>query len=174
MDDSQEKVILVNSQDQILGLMDKLKAHENGILHRAFSVFLLNKSGEILLQKRSSNKYHSPNLWTNACCSHPRENESYLDAAKRRLKEELGIETPIEEIFHFTYRADVGQGLWEHELDHVFLGNFNGDFNLDPNEVSEIKYLSSQELDEDINSHPEKYTEWFKIIWKEYRNRILK
>ncbi|MGV4413985.1 isopentenyl-diphosphate Delta-isomerase [Chryseobacterium sp. T1] len=167
-----ELVVLVDPQDEVLGLMEKLQAHENGLLHRAFSVFLFNEKGEMLLQKRAAEKYHSPNQWTNACCSHPRENESYLDAAKRRLNEELGIESELTERFHFIYKADVGQDLWEHELDHVFTGIYNGDFNLNPDEVSEIKYMSIADLNTDIQQYPERYTEWFKIIWAEYRNHL--
>lgn len=168
----EELVVLVNPQDEVLGLMEKMQAHENGLLHRAFSVFLFNEKGEMLLQKRATEKYHSPNQWTNACCSHPRENETYLDAAKRRLKEELGIESELTERFHFIYKADVGQDLWEHELDHVFTGTYDGDFNLNPEEVSEIKYMSITELNADILQYPERYTEWFKIIWAEYRNHL--
>lgn len=168
----EELVVLVNPQDEVLGLMEKMQAHENGLLHRAFSVFLFNEKGEMLLQKRATEKYHSPNQWTNACCSHPRENEIYLDAAKRRLKEELGIESELKERFHFIYKADVGQDLWEHELDHVFTGTYDGDFNLNPEEVSEIKYMSITELNADIQHYAERYTEWFKIIWAEYRNHL--
>lgn len=168
----EELVVLVNPQDEVLGLMEKMQAHENGLLHRAFSVFLFNEKGEMLLQKRAAEKYHSPNQWTNACCSHPRENESYLDAAKRRLKEELGIDSELTERFHFIYKADVGQNLWEHELDYVFTGDYNGDFSLNPEEVSDIKYMSIADLNNDIKQYPERYTEWFKIIWAEYRNHL--
>ena len=125
----EEQVVLVSEKDEILGVMDKMQAHENGILHRAFSVFLFNDKGEMLLQKRAADKYHSPNQWTNAVCSHPRMGETYMEAAQRRLKEELGIETPLTYRFNFLYKADVGQNLWEHELDHVFTGNFEGAFN---------------------------------------------
>lgn len=168
----EELVVLVNPQDEVLGLMEKMQAHENGILHRAFSVFLFNEKGEMLLQKRAEEKYHSPNQWTNACCSHPRDNESYLHAAQRRLKEELGIKTDLTERFHFIYKADVGQNLWEHELDYVFTGEYNGNFNLNSDEVSEIKYISISDLNTDIRQHPEQYTEWFKIIWAEYRSHL--
>src|SRR5574343_481404 len=133
----EEKVVLVSENDAVLGLMEKMQAHENGILHRAFSVFLFNKNGDMLLQKRASEKYHSPEQWTNACCSHPRAEETYLQAAKRRIKEELGIDCDLEEKFWFIYKADVGQNLWEHELDHVFTGIYEGDFNLNPEEVAE-------------------------------------
>lgn len=168
----EERVVLVNPQDEVLGLMEKMQAHENALLHRAFSVFLFNDKGEMLLQRRAAGKYHSPLQWTNACCSHPRENESYIDAAKRRLQEELGIETALTERFFFIYKADVGQGLWEHELDYVFTGEYNGDFTLNPDEVAEIKYLSIADLEKEIEDFPEHYTEWFKIIWAEYRNHL--
>ena len=116
----EEQVVLISENDEVLGLMEKMQAHENGILHRAFSVFLFNDKGELLLQKRAAEKYHSPNQWTNAVCSHPRIDETYLEGAKRRLKEELGIEAELTEKFHFIYKADVGGNLWEHERDHVF------------------------------------------------------
>ena len=157
---------------KFLGQMEKMQAHENGLLHRAFSVFLFNEKGEMLLQKRANEKYHSPNQWTNACCSHPRLNESYLDAAKRRIKEELGIDCELTEKFHFIYKADVGEGLWEHELDYVFTGNFDGEFDLNPDEVSEIRYVSIADLQQEIAKNPDKFTEWFKIIWAEYRNQL--
>ena len=167
-----ENVVLVNAQDEVLGQMEKLQAHKNGLLHRAFSVFLFNKKGEMLLQRRSAQKYHSPNQWTNACCSHPRLTESYLEAAKRRLQEELGIETDLQEKFHFIYKADVGEGLWEHELDYVFTGFFDGDFSLNQTEVSEIRYVTVSDLEKEILTNPENFTEWFKIIWSEYRNHF--
>ena len=168
----EERVVLVNPQDEVLGLMEKMQAHENALLHRAFSVFLFNNKGEMLLQQRAAGKYHSPLQWTNACCSHPRENESYLDAAKRRLEEELGISAELTERFHFLYKADVGQGLWEHELDHVFTGQYKGDFTLNHEEVADIKYISIEDLKREIEEFPERYTEWFKIIWDEYRNHL--
>ena len=168
----EEQVVLVSEKDEILGVMDKMQAHENGILHRAFSVFLFNDKGEMLLQKRAADKYHSPNQWTNAVCSHPRMGETYMEAAQRRLKEELGIETPITYRFNFLYKADVGQNLWEHELDHVFTGNFEGEFKLNEEEVSEVRYISIDELDKEISANPENFTEWFKIILKEYKQHL--
>lgn len=167
-----EKVVLVNPQDEVLGQMEKMQAHENGFLHRAFSVFLFNEKGEMLLQKRAGEKYHSPNQWTNACCSHPRLNESYLDAAKRRTKEELGIDCELTEKFHFIYKANVGDGLWEHELDYVFTGIFDGEFDLNPDEVSEIRYVPIDDLQQEITQNSNDFTEWFKIIWAEYRNQL--
>lgn len=163
-----ELVVLVNEADQQIGLMEKLEAHQKGLLHRAFSVFLFNKKGEMLLQKRANTKYHSPNLWTNAVCSHPRNGESYKNGALRRLNEELGISTEIEEKFHFIYKADVGQNLWEHELDYVFVGIYDGIFNLNPNEVSETRYISLIDLQKEILSNPDNFTEWFKIILNKY------
>ena len=168
----EEFVILVNPEDKVLGLMEKQQAHINGLLHRAFSVFLFNEKGEMLLQKRASNKYHSPNQWTNAVCSHPRIDETYLEGANRRLMEELGIETQISEKFHFIYKADVGSGLWEHELDHVFIGQYNSEFNLNKDEVEEIRYVSLKNLDQEISEQPEQFTEWFKIILEEYKHQF--
>ncbi|MCI3936680.1 isopentenyl-diphosphate Delta-isomerase [Chryseobacterium aahli] len=168
----EEYVVLVNPEDTVLGLMEKQQAHINGLLHRAFSVFLFNDQGEMLLQKRAAEKYHSPNQWTNAVCSHPRDGESYLEGAKRRLKEELGIETELSEKFNFIYKADVGSGLWEHELDYVFTGTYNADFNLNKNEVEEVRYISMKDLDQEISEYPEQFTEWFKIILEEYKHNF--
>ncbi len=168
----EEKVVLVSENDEVLGLMEKMQAHENGILHRAFSVFLFNKNGDMLLQKRAPEKYHSPEQWTNACCSHPRAEETYLQAAKRRIKEELGIDCDLEEKFWFIYKADVGQNLWEHELDHVFTGIYEGDFNLNPEEVAEVRYISMEDLDKEIKQNPKYFTEWFKIILEEYKHHL--
>jgi len=168
----EEFVVLVNPADEVLGLMEKQQAHINGLLHRAFSVFLFNSKGEMLLQKRASQKYHSPNQWTNAVCSHPRNGETYLEGAKRRVKEELGIDTELSEKFNFIYKADVGTGLWEHELDHVFVGNYESDFNLNKNEVEEVRYISMENLDKEIAEHPENFTAWFKIILEEYKHNF--
>lgn len=168
----EEKVVLVSENDEVLGLMEKMQAHECGLLHRAFSVFLFNSKGEMLLQRRAQDKYHSPNQWTNACCSHPKADETYLQAAQRRLMEELGIETELTPKFHFIYKADVGQDLWEHELDHVFTGNYEGSFQLNPEEVSEVRYISMQELDNEMKANPENFTEWFKIILEEYKHHL--
>ncbi len=168
----EEKVVLVTEKDEVLGLMEKMQAHENGILHRAFSVFLYNSKGEMLLQKRAAEKYHSPNQWTNACCSHPRMEETYEQAAKRRIKEELGIDCELEEKFWFIYKADVGQNLWEHELDHVFVGNYEGEFNLNKEEVSEVRYISLENLNIELENNPENFTEWFKIILEEYKHHF--
>ena len=167
-----EEVVLINPEDEVLGSMEKMQAHENGLLHRAFSVFLFNEKGEMLLQKRAATKYHSPNQWTNAVCSHPRLNETYEAGAKRRLAEELGIVVDIEEKFHFIYKAKVGENLWEHELDHVFTGLYSGKFNLNPEEVSEVRYILMEDLEAEMLSNPEYFTEWFKIILKEYKEHL--
>lgn len=168
----EEQVVLVSESDEVLGVMEKMQAHQNGILHRAFSVFLFNDKGEMLLQKRAAEKYHSPNQWTNACCSHPRNGETYLEAANRRLKEELGIEAELTPKFHFIYKADVGGNLWEHELDHVFIGNYQHRFNLNEKEVSEVRYISMEDLDKEMKENPENFTEWFKIILEEYKHHL--
>ena len=165
-------VVLVTPDDNVIGLMEKQQAHISGLLHRAFSVFIFNSRGEMLLQKRAASKYHSPNQWTNAVCSHPMEGETYLEGAHRRLKEELGIHLPLIERFHFVYKAPVGGGLWEHELDYVFTGNYEGEFFLNPDEVSEIRYISMADLEQEMQEHPENFTEWFKIILEEYRHHL--
>ncbi|WP_374164541.1 isopentenyl-diphosphate Delta-isomerase [Arcticibacter sp. MXS-1] len=160
-----EDVVVVNSNDEELGSMEKLQAHREGVLHRAFSVFLLNALGEMLLQKRAPGKYHSPDLWTNACCSHPRPGETTDAAAKRRLQEEMGIVCDIEKKFSFVYRADFENGLTEHEYDHVFLGQYSDDVMANPEEVSDWKYMPLEEIREDLKIHPEKYTYWFRIAF---------
>ena len=169
----EEQVVLVTENDEVLGLMNKQEAHEKGILHRAFSVFLFNNEGEMLLQKRAKGKYHSPGCWTNAVCSHPRDGESYLQAAQRRMREELGISSKLEEKFHFIYKADVGQELWEHELDYVFYGIFEGEFQLNTEEVESVRYIKMEELLEEIEQNPDDFTAWFKIILKEYMNKVI-
>ncbi len=163
MIDEQEKVILVNEKDDELGLMPKMEAHEKGILHRAFSIFLFNENNELLLQRRALSKYHSPGLWTNTCCSHPRSGETVLEAAHRRLKEEMGISTQLEQKFSFIYHARLDQNLIEHELDHVVMGSFNGEPSINLTEVDNWKYVSIERLVEAVKSTPEDYTEWFKI-----------
>lgn len=168
----EERVVLVSPEDKVLGQMEKLQAHQSGVLHRAFSVFLFNSKGEMLLQKRAQSKYHSPGEWTNACCSHPRIEESYQEAAERRLKEELGISAEISEKFHFIYKAPVGGDLTEHELDHVFTGNYEGPLELNKEEVAETRYISMEDLNAELKAHPENFTPWFKIILKEYQDRL--
>jgi isopentenyl-diphosphate delta-isomerase len=160
-----EDVILVNEQDEEIGAMEKMQAHREGILHRAFSVFIFNSKGEMLLQQRALKKYHSGGLWTNACCSHPRPGEETQEAAERRLKEELGFETPLEKIFHFTYRSTFDNGLTEHEFDHVFSGRYDGEVNFNKNEVQDFCYRSMAEIESSFLTHPQKFTAWFNIAF---------
>ncbi len=163
-----EKVILVNKFDQEIGQMEKLEAHQKGLLHRAFSVLIFNNENELLIHQRADSKYHSPGLWTNACCSHPRPGEKNIDAAQRRLKEELGVSVKVEELFSFIYKADFDNHLTEFEFDHVLVGKYNGDLIPNPEEVKSWKYISFLELKNDISIQPENYTVWFKLIIEKY------
>lgn len=163
-----EYVILVDEKDHELGLMEKQEAHQKGLLHRAFSVFIFNNKGELLMQQRAFNKYHSAGLWTNTCCSHPRANEKTIDAAHRRLNEEMGFDCELEEKFHFIYRTPFENGLTEHELDFVYTGKFDGVPDINKNEVQSYKWLSLEDLISDMHNHPDYYTSWFSIILKEY------
>ncbi len=172
MDSNTIEVILVNSEDEVQGKMEKISAHQLGMLHRAFSVFIFNDKGEMLIQKRAKEKYHSAELWSNTCCSHPLPNENSLDAAVRRLKEEIGISVPVEFAFSFEYRAEFENGLVENELDHVFVGFSNNPGIINPNELSESKFVALPDLFNDLNKHPEKYTVWFKIIVLEHWEKI--
>ncbi len=171
-----ETVILVNTADQPVGRMEKFEAHQRGLLHRAFSVFLFNERGETLLQQRAAGKYHSPLLWTNSCCSHQREGESNLEAATRRLHEELGIDpsqiSELKDSFHFIYRAEFDNGLTEHELDHVILGRFDGTFPLNTEEVEAVRWISMPDLTREMDAHPEQFTAWFQIIFREYQSQL--
>lgn len=161
-----EEVILVNENDEEVGLMEKMEAHRKGVLHRAFSFFIFNKKGEMMLQQRALSKYHSGGLWTNACCSHPRANESTLDAAKRRVREEMGFDCIPQFAFSFIYKAALDQDLIEHELDHVFTGIYEGEVHLNPEEVADYQYLSIAEIRNKMASKPEIFTEWFKIVFE--------
>ncbi len=163
-----EQVILVDENDRKYGLMEKMEAHEKGLLHRAFSVFVLNDRGELMLQRRALDKYHSGGLWTNTCCSHPRDNESVENAAHRRLVEEMGFDCPINKAFDFIYKAELDQGLTEHEFDHLFVGRFNGLPQINPEEVAEWKWMKVEEVKQDVEDQPEIYTEWFKIIFDRF------
>ncbi len=160
-----EHVILVDENDGITGVCEKMLAHEQALLHRAFSVFIFNDNGEMLLQKRALTKYHSPGLWTNSCCSHPRPQEDTLHAASRRLQEEMGFSSPIKKAFHFVYRAAFENGLTEHEFDHVFIGNYNGAISCNPAEVMEYAYLPLKVIKEKLISHPQFFTVWFLIAF---------
>ena len=160
-----EEVILVNEQDEQTGSMEKMQAHREGKLHRAFSVFIFNNKGEMLLQQRALNKYHSGGLWTNACCSHPRPNELTEAAAIRRLKEELGFDTDIKEIFSFTYHAAVENGLTEYEYDHVFAGIYEGAIEANKNEVAAFRYEEMEDVKLAMQEQPQTFTVWFKIVF---------
>jgi isopentenyl-diphosphate delta-isomerase len=162
-----EQVILVDEQDRPIGLMEKQAAHIGPHLHRAFSVFIFNSKGELLLQQRALSKYHSPGLWTNTCCSHPRAGETLEEATSRRLMEEMGMACPMHEVYTFIYMAPVGQGLTEHEFDHVFIGQSDDIPAINTEEVVSWKYMSIKDLQKDIELYPELYTEWFKITFEE-------
>lgn len=164
----EENVILVNEKDEPLGLMPKLEAHRKGVLHRAFSVFILNDKGELMLQQRAAHKYHSPGLWTNTCCSHPREGESTIEAGKRRLQEEMGFVTDLTTLFSFIYKAPFDNGLTEHELDHVLTGRYNGNPDINPEEVSDWKWMAPEEVKRDITTNLQRYTIWFAIIFDRF------
>lgn len=164
----EEQVILVDENDHKIGLMPKMEAHEKALLHRAFSVFVLNEKGEMMLQQRAHSKYHSPGLWTNTCCSHQRDGEDNITAGKRRLMEEMGFVTELEELFSFTYKAAFDNGLTEHEFDHVMQGYYQGEPNINLEEVASWKWMSPKDVKKDIQDNPDNYTAWFKIIFDKY------
>jgi isopentenyl-diphosphate delta-isomerase len=161
----QEEVILVDQSDAPLGTMEKMEAHRQALLHRAFSVFIFNSKGEMLLQQRSPEKYHSAGLWTNACCSHPRPGEDTGDAAVRRLREELGFTTPLEKLFDFTYKSQYDNGLTEFEFDHVFIGTYDQAIHPDKKEVSDYAYRSVSEIRSALQSAPDTFTSWFHLAF---------
>ncbi|MEO7923992.1 MAG: isopentenyl-diphosphate Delta-isomerase [Chitinophagaceae bacterium] len=174
------QVILVDKNDQPVGFSGKTTAHEQGLLHRAFSVFIFNPAGEMLLQQRAQHKYHSGGLWTNACCSHPLPGEETLEAAQRRLEEELGFSVPVTKIFDFVYKAELENGLTEHEFDHVFTGEYTGPINFNKDEVMAVSYRGIKEIRESMRSDPGQYTAWFHLAFpgiadwwqKQYNNRV--
>jgi isopentenyl-diphosphate Delta-isomerase len=169
-----EEVILVNEKDEVIGRAEKLDAHERGMLHRAFSVFLFNNKNELLLQQRALHKYHSPGLWTNTCCSHPRPDEDIIDSAKRRCKEEMGIEViSLNNAFSFLYKVAFENGLIEHEFDHVLVGKHNVDPNVNSNEVANFKWISLNELKQDVALNGSFYTEWFKLCYEKAFSHYL-
>jgi isopentenyl-diphosphate Delta-isomerase len=161
----QEEVVLVNEQDEPMGVMEKMEAHKKALLHRAFSVFIFNSKGEMLLQQRALQKYHSAGLWTNACCSHPRPGEDTRDAAMRRLQEELGFTAGLKKVFDFVYRSEFENGLTEFEFDHVFVGIHDGEIHPDRDEVVDYRFVSPEEIRADLESHPTKYTAWFRLAF---------
>ncbi len=168
-----EDVILVDENDNQIGLMEKMETHEKGLLHRCFSILVFNKDKKVLVHQRALDKYHCGGLWTNTCCSHQRDGESTLDAAHRRLEEELGFTCELEEQFTFIYKAAFDNGLTEHEFDHVLFGTHDGDTNPNPQEVADTHWMTIAQVKKDIATHPKKYTPWFKIIIEEIEKREL-
>ncbi len=167
-----DQVVLVNPKDDVVGTMDKMKAHRLGELHRAFSVLVYNSAGEMLIQKRADSKYHSGGLWTNACCSHPRPNEESISAARRRLKEEIGLNADPEYLYKFIYKAKLDNDLTEHEYDHVFTCITDEAPILNREEVADFKYINMSELFTDIDENPDQYTFWFRMIADNLKNRF--
>ena len=170
----EENVILVDKNDAQIGTMPKMEAHEKAVLHRAFSVFVMNGNGETMLQQRAADKYHSPLLWTNTCCSHQRVGESNIAAGQRRLQEEMGFVTELDELISFIYKAPFDNGLTEHEFDHVMIGRYEGTPNINPVEVADWKWMQPEAVRDDIEEHPERYTAWFKIIFERFFDHISK
>jgi isopentenyl-diphosphate Delta-isomerase len=168
----EEKVILVNSNDEPIGLMPKMEAHEKALLHRAFSVFVINSNNELMLQQRALQKYHSPGLWTNTCCSHQRDGEENIEAGLRRLQEEMGFETSLEYLFNFIYKAPFDNGLTEHEFDHVMLGRYEGDPSINLEEVASWKWMDIDLIHADLINNPADYTVWFAIIFDRFYNHL--
>lgn len=167
-----EEVILVNEEDQVLGTMEKMEAHEKALLHRAFSVFVFNDKNELMLQQRALHKYHSPGLWTNTCCSHQRMGETDEAAARRRLQEEMGFVCDVEELFSFVYKAEFENGLTEHEFDHVFVGRYDHTPSINEDEVADWRWISLEDLHKEMKDRPEDFTAWFKIIFEKYAEHI--
>ena len=158
-----EFVIIVDKKDREIGTMEKMEAHRQGLLHRAFSIFIFNSKNEMLLQKRAIHKYHSGGLWTNACCSHPRPGEDLNNATQRRLIEEMNIVCPLKKAFSFIYKKEVDNYLIEHELDHIYIGTFDGEPIPNEEEVIEWKFCDVEKIKKDLKQNPSNYTEWFKI-----------
>ncbi len=169
---TEEQVILVDENDNEIGIMPKLEAHKKAVLHRAFSVFIFNDKKELMLQQRAYHKYHSPGLWTNTCCSHQRQGESNIEAGKRRLKEEMGFVTDLRETISFIYKAPFDNGLTEHELDHIMVGYFNNNPTPNTDEVEDWKWMSLNAIKKDIKNQPQYYTAWFKIIFEKFYDHI--
>ncbi len=169
----EEKVILVDEQNRQIGLMPKMEAHEKAVLHRAFSIFVMNEKGETMLQQRAAHKYHSPLLWTNTCCSHQRDGETNLEAGKRRLMEEMGFVVELKELFSFIYKAPFDNGLTEHELDHVMIGYSNEEPQINPDEVADWKWMKPEDIKSDIAKNGANYTAWFKIIFERFYDHLI-
>ncbi|MBI2664488.1 isopentenyl-diphosphate Delta-isomerase [Candidatus Woesearchaeota archaeon] len=158
-----ERVVLVDENDNEIGTAEKLQAHKDGRLHRAFSIFIFDSRGSLMLQQRAKSKYHSGGLWANTCCSHPRKGEAVEQAAHRRLQEEMGFDTDLKEIASFTYEVKFDNGLWEHEFDHVLLGRYGGSPTVNPDEVDDWKWISLEDLKQDVKDNPGIYAYWLKV-----------
>lgn len=168
----EEEVILVDENNTQIGLMPKMEAHEKALLHRAFSVFVFNNKGELMLQQRALDKYHSPGLWTNTCCSHQRDGETNIEAGKRRLQEEMGFVTELKESISFIYKAPFDNGLTEHEYDHVLIGSYEDEPVINKEEVASWKWMKLEDVKNDIANNPSDYTEWFKIIFDKFYQHL--
>ena len=166
----EQQVILVNEKDEVTGTAGKMEAHQTGLLHRAFSIFVFNSQGDMLLQQRAIDKYHSGGLWTNACCSHPNPGEQIQEAAQKRLKEEMGFVIPITKSFEFVYKTNFENGLTEYEFDHVFVGEYDGPVNYNKEEVMDFSYKSMNDIKTSLQTHPEKYTAWFHLAFPGIEN----
>ena len=171
---SEPLVIHVDENDSVLGYVPKLQAHQEGLLHRAVSILLFNEKGEWLLQKRADHKYHSGGLWSNTCCSHPYPEEEVQTAAERRLFEEMGISCSLKKMYSFIYRAELDNDLTEHEIDHLFFGKYEGAPILNPEEVSDWKFITLKDLEKDLLDNPENYTQWFKLIFSRVKSKYHK
>ena len=168
----EERVILVNENDEQIGTMPKMEAHEKALLHRAFSVFIFNNNNELMLQQRAAHKYHSPLHWTNTCCSHQRAGETNIEAGKRRLQEEMGFVVDLQESISFIYKAPFDNGLTEHELDHILIGKYNDEPIINKEEVANWKWMPIEAIKDDMLVRPELYTIWFKIIFEKFYQHI--
>jgi isopentenyl-diphosphate Delta-isomerase len=165
-------LILVDENDVPIGTIEKMEAHQRALLHRAFSVFIFNSKGEMLLQQRAINKYHSGGLWTNACCSHPYEGQEIKWAAEKRLQEEMGFSASLSKAFSFIYKAVFDNGLTEHEYDHVFIGIYEGNIVPDKAEVADYCFMTMDAIENALQSHPQKYTAWFKIAFEKLTSHL--
>ncbi|MEO5646948.1 MAG: isopentenyl-diphosphate Delta-isomerase [Chitinophagaceae bacterium] len=159
------ELILVNEFDEEIGTMEKMEVHRKGLLHRAFSVFIFDRQGNMLLQQRAISKYHNGGAWSNTCCSHPFPGESTESAALRRLEEEMGFSVPLVKLFDFVYKVDFSNGLTEHEFDHVFIGNYDGDVNYNPSEVMDYSFRNMHDIRSSLDENPGQFTEWFRITF---------
>ena len=169
MHGQEDHIVLVNDQDEEVGSMEKMEAHRKGLLHRAFSVFIMNRMGEMLIQQRAEGKYHSGGLWSNACCSHPRKGERTEEAAHRRLQEELGFDCELRPLFTLKYCAEVGENLIEHELDHIYIGNYDGAPEANKDEVKDYQYVAIHRLEQWMRDRPEEFTYWFRLALPEFK-----